>query len=491
MLGTVATIAREEGLSALWKGIIPRLHRQCIYGGLRIGLYEPVKGLYYGNDFVGDVPLYKKFLVALTTVALAIAVANPTVVKVRALSTGIGHNIAQKAIINAVEIASYDDTKEAILEIPECSDNVLTHLLAGLAAGFNATYIGLPAEVNIIVDDYDATNNRRGTFCFLQRVHPKFWQGRIMECDHVSDSRAGGDAKDQVSFTGTVARAAFAACFAEICTIPLDTAKVRLQLQKKVVGGGDTHHAPKYRGMLGTVATIAREEGLSALWKGIIPGLHRQCIYGGLRIGLYEPVKGLYCGSDFVGDVPLSKKILAALTTGALAIAVANPTDLVKVRLQSEGKLPPGVPRKYSGSLNAYSTIVKQEGVRALWTGIGPNVARNAIINAAELASYDQVKETILKIPGFSDNVLTHLLAGLGAGFFAVCIGSPVDVVKSRMMGDSIYKNTFDCFIKTLKNDGPLAFYKGFIPNFGRLGSWNVIMFLTLEQAKKMFSKEA
>lgn len=47
---------------------------------------------------------------------------------------------------------------------------------------------------------------------------------------------------------------------------------------------------PKYRGMLGTVATVAREEGLAALWKGIIPGLHRQCIYGGLRIGLYEPV---------------------------------------------------------------------------------------------------------------------------------------------------------------------------------------------------------
>lgn len=29
---------------------------------------------------------------------------------------------------------------------------------------------------------------------------------------------------------------------------------------------------------------------------------------------------------------------------------------------------------------------------------------------------------------------------------------------------------------------GVTAFYKGFIPNFGRLGSWNVIMFLTLEQ---------
>ena len=47
-------------------------------------------------------------------------------------------------------------------------------------------------------------------------------------------------------------------------------------------------------------------------------------------------------------------------STGAVAITVANPTDLVKVRLQAEGKLPPGVPRRYSGSLNAYSTIVRQ-----------------------------------------------------------------------------------------------------------------------------------
>lgn len=29
---------------------------------------------------------------------------------------------------------------------------------------------------------------------------------------------------------------------------------------------------------------------------------------------------------------------------------------------------------------------------------------------------------------------------------------------------------------------GAGAFYKGFLPNFGRLGSWNVIMFLTFEQ---------
>lgn len=288
----------------------------------------------------------------------------------------------------------------------------------------------------------------------------------------------------EISFVGTFASSAFAACFAELCTVPLDTAKVRLQLQRKTnleEGMG----LPKYRGLLGTLATIAREEGLLSLWKGVVPGLHRQFLYGGLRIGLYEPVKVFISGGFYVGDVSIFSKILAALITGALAIAVANPTDLVKVRLQVDGSLLPGAPMRYSGAMDAYFTIVKQEGVAALWTGIGPNIARNAIINAAELASYDHVKETVLKIPGFTDNVLTHLLAGLGAGLFAVCVGSPVDVVKSRMMGDTVFKSTLDCFIRTLKNEGPSAFYKGFLPNFGRLGSWNVIMFLTLEQVRR------
>ncbi|XP_010541434.1 PREDICTED: mitochondrial uncoupling protein 2-like isoform X1 [Tarenaya hassleriana] len=293
--------------------------------------------------------------------------------------------------------------------------------------------------------------------------------------------------RTEISFLETFICSAFAACFAELCTVPLDTVKVRLQLQRKISTGDGTILA-KYRGSYGTLTTIVREEGFPALWRGMIAGLHRQCIYGGLRIGLYEPVKMFLVGSDFVGDIPLYQKILAALFTGAVAIIVANPTDLVKVRLQAEGKLTAGMPRRYAGAVDAYLTIVRQEGIRALWTGLGPNIARNAIINAAELASYDQIKQTILKIPGFTDSIQTHLLAGVAAGFFAVCIGSPIDVVKSRMMGDPTYRNTGDCFVKTLKNEGFSAFYKGFLPNFTRLGTWIVVMFLTLEQVKRVFT---
>ena len=59
-------------------------------------------------------------------------------------------------------------------------------------------------------------------------------------------------------------------------------------------------------------------------------GLHRQVVFGGLRLSLYDSVKRFWI-AEGAAEGALVTKILAALTTGAVAIAVASPTDLVKV----------------------------------------------------------------------------------------------------------------------------------------------------------------
>lgn len=64
------------------------------------------------------------------------------------------------------------------------------------------------------------------------------------------------------------------------------------------------------------------------------------------------------------GNVGL--RILAGMTTGAAAVLIAQPTDVVKVRMQAQGS---GVAR-YSGTVNAYRTIATQEGVKGLWKGM-------------------------------------------------------------------------------------------------------------------------
>ena len=56
-----------------------------------------------------------------------------------------------------------------------------------------------------------------------------------------------------------------------------------------------------------------------------------------------------------------------------------------------------------------------------------------------------QVKESLLKSGLVGDNIYCHILSGLGAGFFAVICGSPVDVVKSRLMGPLSYKPISCC----------------------------------------------
>jgi len=88
--------------------------------------------------------------------------------------------------------------------------------------------------------------------------------------------------------------------------------------------------------------------------------------------------------------------------------------------------------------------------------------------------------------------IFTHVVCAFAAGFNAVVCGSPVDVLKTRMMNATPGqpRGLFPIVFGMLKNEGPLAFYKGFSSNFLRLGSWNVVMFVTLEQCKKFFDKD-
>ena len=147
--------------------------------------------------------------------------------------------------------------------------------------------------------------------------------------------------------------AATACCLAEVATIPIDSVKVRLQLQKTAPG-----ETPRYSGLFGTMAKVTAEEGPFALFKGLVPGLQRQIVFNGLSIGLYVPIRDLITGELAPGVNPsLLQKLTAGIATGAFGITVANPTDVVKVRMQAQARLPEAE-RPYSGSVDCYRQIL-------------------------------------------------------------------------------------------------------------------------------------
>jgi hypothetical protein len=122
-------------------------------------------------------------------------------------------------------------------------------------------------------------------------------------------------------------------------------------------------------------------------------------------VSTYEPTKRLLGASDPNVPAPLWKKILAGAGTGAFSASVATPTDLVKVRLQAQGRLKPGEVARYKGTIHAFMTIAQTEGIKGLWTGVVPTVQRAALINAAELSTYDQCKQLLIENKITGDNV--------------------------------------------------------------------------------------
>ncbi|XP_034024240.1 mitochondrial uncoupling protein 2-like [Thalassophryne amazonica] len=276
-----------------------------------------------------------------------------------------------------------------------------------------------------------------------------------------------------------------AGCVADLVTFPLDTTKVRLQIQGESKSMQPSQRA-KYRGVFGTIFTMVKTEGPRSLYSGLVAGLHRQMCFASVRIGLYDTMKQLYTrGSDNVG---IGTRLLAGCSTGAMAVAFAQPTDVVKVRFQAQVRLPDsGSVKRYSGTINAYKTIARDEGIKGLWKGSLPNIARNAIVNCSELVTYDIIKDLILKSNLMTDNMPCHFTAGFAAGFCTTIVASPVDVVKTRYMNSvpGQYSGSLNCAFTMLVKEGPTAFYKGFMPSFLRLGSWNIVMFVSYEQIQR------
>ncbi|KAK3092543.1 hypothetical protein FSP39_004188 [Pinctada imbricata] len=288
-----------------------------------------------------------------------------------------------------------------------------------------------------------------------------------------------------------------AACFADMVTFPLDTAKVRLQIQGQgknlfdhTLMEWNTTNVPKYRGLLNTLRIIVKEEGFLSVYNGLVPGLQRQMCFSTIRLGLYDEVKLKYAkllyGENLPSDMMINVRILSGLTTGGVSVILAQPTDVVKIKMQAQKTTGPSITILYKNTLQAYAKIGRQEGMKGLWKGCVPNMIRNAIVNVGEVVAYDIIKTLIIRHDIMSDSVPCHVVSGAGAGFCATVVASPVDVVKTRYMNSPLgeYRGVIHCAYSVWKEGKLKAFYKGFVPSFMRLGSWNIVMFMCYEQLK-------
>eukprot|EP00092_Neocalanus_flemingeri_P070470 GFUD01086509.1.p1 GENE.GFUD01086509.1~~GFUD01086509.1.p1 ORF type:complete len:296 (+),score=91.06 GFUD01086509.1:154-1041(+) len=283
-----------------------------------------------------------------------------------------------------------------------------------------------------------------------------------------------------------------AAMCAEMVTFPIDTAKVRLQLQGQA--GSTVWVQGRYRGTVHCLACMVREEGVTGVYKGLSPALLRQAVYGTIKFGLYYSAKELLAKRSGHKQESGLVNLGCAVFAGSVSSAIATPTDVIKVRMQS--KSTEGLGGLYTVARDIYTV----EGVRGLWRGVCPTAQRSALVAGVQLPVYDLTKSRLCCGPSalMRDGVVCHFLSSLVAGFSAALASNPVDVVRTRLMVQrrcarlagggktTVYSSAIHCGLHTVRTEGFSALFKGFVPSFARMGPWNVIFFVVYEKLKRL-----
>lgn len=193
------------------------------------------------------------------------------------------------------------------------------------------------------------------------------------------------------------------------------------------------------RGFLMTGASIVQREtplglykGLGAVMTGIIPKM-------AIRFTSFEAYKQ-FLADPSTGAITGKATFLAGLAAGVTeAVAVVTPMEVIKIRLQAQHHSladPLDVP-KYRNAAHALYTVVREEGVGALYRGVSLTALRQGSNQAVNFTAYTYFKEALLKwqpqlengmLPGWQTTLI-----GLVSGAMGPLSNAPIDTIKTRL----------------------------------------------------------
>jgi solute carrier family 25 carnitine/acylcarnitine transporter 20/29 len=191
------------------------------------------------------------------------------------------------------------------------------------------------------------------------------------------------------------------ACSMVAC--PTELVKCRLQAQSALatavevpvlagVGAVGGTAAVQYRGPLDVARHVIRSEGgMLGLYKGLTPTLMREVPGNAAMFGAYEAVKQYLAGGKDTSSLGRGSQLFAGGVAGAMFWMSVYPTDVIKSVIQIDDHRNP----KYKGTMDAFRKVFASEGVKGLYRGFGPAMARSVPANAACFLAYELVRESL------------------------------------------------------------------------------------------------
>lgn len=282
-------------------------------------------------------------------------------------------------------------------------DFLLDFIAGGVSAAVSKTIVAPLERVKILLQIQDAHKHipkdqqYKGVVDCFARIYREqgtlsFWRGNVVNVVRYFPTQALNFAfKDKYKklfldgvdknqfwrfFAGNLASGGAAGATSLLIVYPLDFARTRL--------GADVGKAAadrEFKGLADCIAKSYKADGLvRGLYPGFISSVQGIIIYRAIYFGAYDTAKDLFNKPN------IFVKFAIAQTVAMASVTIAYPFDTVRRRLMmmsGEGE------KMYSGTMDCWKKIIKNEGPKALYKGNFTNVLRS-IGCALVLVGYDE-----------------------------------------------------------------------------------------------------
>lgn len=277
---------------------------------------------------------------------------------------------------------------------------------------------------------------------------------------------------------------------------PLDVVKTRLQSQRHSI----------YTGTFDALLKIPRQEGISALWKGLSPGLLMSVPSTMIYFTCYDVLKNRLTSDESNNSTSSSMAFWAPAIAGSIArsaaAAATSPLEYMKTYIQVNSKvefsqlfatLLSGAAQQQGAKRTWMDTM---QAIRRLYTGIGITLLRDAPYAALYWIGYETLKsQAAALVPEVQNNASSMFVVDLGCGFvsgtLASALTNPIDVVKTSIQtkGPNAAQTITAAVREIYAAEGWRGFVRGMVPRVIRVGP-NTAVTVSFFELFKHFIKE-
>eukprot|EP01080_Neovahlkampfia_damariscottae_P001181 gene1181-10695_t len=255
---------------------------------------------------------------------------------------------------------------------------------------------------------------------------------------------------------------------------PLDLVKVRLQT------------STQYSGMVDVFSKVIKQEGMSALYKGVQSPLAGLTLLNSVMFFSFGKVKNFVKKEgETDDDLSVMQTAIAGGITGVIIATIDGPVDFYKCQLQVRYK-------EYNGFFDCMKKIYQKYGIRGSFQGFNATILRNVPANFAYFGVYEFIKRSMTE-KGEKPSITTLILGGGFGGLAYWGLSYPLDIIKSTIQADSpsnrVYKSVIESAKLIYKEFGMKGFFRGVTPCLVRSFPANAACFTFYELTKTALEK--